>query len=82
MELYRELLAKRLEREEMQVCFPNLKMDVAEIVEMDCYRALQKIKTIVEDDGLEDRECFLKIEEIITVFEGLGSHCGNRHDFG
>ncbi|MEE1055782.1 MAG: hypothetical protein UH239_00850 [Acutalibacteraceae bacterium] len=49
---------------------------------MESYKALQKIKTIIEDDSLEDKECFMKIEEIVCLFEALGSDGGNRHDFG
>ena len=48
---------------------------------MACYSALEQIKCILEDESLEDSECFEKIEEIICVFEDLGSDCGNRHDF-
>lgn len=36
----------------------------------------------MKDDDLEDDECFIKIEEIVRLFEGLGSGGGNRHDFG
>lgn len=56
--------------------------EVGSIVESQCYQALRRIQTILQDDTLSDRECFLKIEEIVSVFEDLGSHCGNRHDFG
>ena len=56
--------------------------DVAKIVELECYKALSKIKDVLEDDSLEDSKCFYRIEEIICVFEELGSGCGNRHDFG
>lgn len=31
-----------------------------EIVEMKCYQALEEIKGILENDGLEDKECFEK----------------------
>lgn len=51
------------------------------VVEMQCFRAIQKIKAVLEDDSLEDPECFQKIEEIICVLEGLGTKCGHRHDF-
>ena len=51
-------------------------------VESKCYDALVKIKEILEDDESSDAECFYKIEEIVNVFESLGSDCGNRHDFG
>jgi len=49
------------------------------------YRSLfpcQKIKAVIEDDSLEDRDCFIKIEEIVSAFEDIGSTCGPRHDFG
>ena len=42
---------------------------------------LTKIKEILEDRTLQDAECFSQIEEIIYVFENLGSNCGSRHDF-
>jgi len=81
MELYKELLARVLEGEEVQVVFPNLKIDAADIVEMKCYQALQEIKAIIEDDSLTDSECYLKIEAIVCLLEELGSDGGNRHDF-
>lgn len=55
---------------------------MTEIAQLKCYKALQKIKAILEDDSLEDSECFYRIEENICVFEELGSGCDNRHDFG
>ena len=83
MELYQEILRHILAGEKIQVSFPELTdSDVTKIVELECYRALRKIKTILEDDSLEDSECFYRIEEIVCVFVELGSDCGNRHDFG
>lgn len=81
MELWKEILAQYLATEQTQILFPNLKLDAAAVVEGECYRASKKIKAILEDDRLEDRECFLKIEEIVFALEALGSHAGNRHDF-
>ena len=83
MELYQEILRHILADEKIQVSFLELTdSDVTKIVELECYRALRKIKAILEDDSLEDSECFYQIEEIVCVFEGLGSDCGSRHDFG
>ena len=42
---------------------------------------LKQIKAIIEDDSLEDPECFQKIEEIVNTFEMFGSDGGSRHDF-
>ena len=82
MELYKEIIVKILEQEDIHITFPNLKINPSEIVEMKCYKALQKIKAIIEDDSLEDSECFMKIEAIVCLLEQLGSDGGNRHDFG
>ena len=46
------------------------------------YQAIRQIKLILEDDQLDDSECFWRIEQIVRVFEELGSNAGNRHDFG
>ena len=41
-----------------------------------------KIKAIIQDDSLEDKECVNKIEKIVCTLEEIGSSGGNRHDFG
>lgn len=83
MELFQEILRHALANEKAQVSFPGLTdTDAAKIVELECYQALQKIKDILENDSLEDSECFYRTPEIVCVFEELGSGCGNRHDFG
>ena len=46
MELYKEILAKVLATKEVKITFPDLQMDAKEIVEMQCYQALQKIKAV------------------------------------
>lgn len=82
MELYEEVLLDYLMHQKVQITFPDLKIEPEKIVEIRSYKALQRIKAIIEDDSLEDEECFRKIEEIVQVFEILGSGCENRHDFG
>jgi len=81
MDLWAEILAQCLSRELVQFVFPNVKQEPSAIVEGECYRALVRIKDILEDDSLQDPDCFLKIEEIVSVIESLGSSAGNRHDF-
>jgi len=78
MKLYKEILAKALEKEEMIILFPNLQLNANELVQTKCYQALQTIKSIIEDEGLSDFEC---VEQIVCVFEQLGSSGGSRHDF-
>ena len=83
MELLQEILCHVLADKKVQVSFSGLTdTEVIKIAELECYKALQKIKAILEDDSLEDSECFYRIEEIVCVFEDLGSDCGSRHDFG
>ena len=57
-------------------------VEPAVIIRDRCYRALCRIKEILEDETLEDPECFQKIEEIVCVLEELGADAGIRHDFG
>lgn len=82
MELYHDMLCKILESEEFQVLLPKWKMNIEEMIEMKCYQSLNEIKKILEDESLNDSDCFESIEKIITVFETLGSGINERHDFG
>lgn len=83
MELLQEILCHVLADKKVQVSFSGLAdTEIIKIAELERYKALQKIKAILEDDSLEDSECFYRIEEIVCVFEDLGSDCGSRHDFG
>ena len=60
MELYKEVLAHALMYGQIQITFPGQETDLSRIVEGVCYQALQKIKAVIEDDSLEDKECFMK----------------------
>jgi len=51
-------------------------------VEGVCYKALLQIKDILGDGALDDAECFEKIEQIVCLFEQIGSSGNGRHDFG
>ena len=83
MELYQEILCHVFANEKIQVSFPErIHTDVTKIVELECYKALAKVKAIIENDALADSECFQQIEEIVCTFEELGSGGGSRHDFG
>lgn len=82
MELNVEILAQFLSQENAQIIFPELRLNAAEIVQLQCYQTLCKIQEIVRDDTLEDAECFERIERIICEFGRIGSDGGGRHDFG
>lgn len=81
MELYQEILMHTLREQQIEVTFPNLKLDAKEIVDSVCYRALGMIKEVLADDTLDDAACFERIERIVCIMEHIGSHGGNRHDF-
>ena len=77
MELYEEIIAKVFQRQ-----YQCLKTETARIVETECYKALQKIKKVIEDDSLDDKQCFARIEKIVIILENIGSDGGTRHNFG
>ena len=70
-----------LQDEEMEIRFPKAPR-FEKLFENRCYKALQEIKEVIEDDRLEDKECFERIERIVRIFEEMGSDGGTRHDFG
>lgn len=82
MELSIEILSHYLAQQNAQIIFPQLQLNAAEIVELQCYQTLCKIREIVRDNTLDDEECFERIERIICEFEAMGSDGGTRHDFG
>lgn len=81
-QLYIDILRDILSRSDIRIEFTNMQdVDPADLIECVSYRALCRIKAILEDDHLTDPECFKQIEEIVCTFEQLGSGCGPRHDF-
>ena len=81
MELWQEILGRALQKEAEESGFSEIDI-LSRLLDSECYRALKRIKDVIEDDTLEDADCFMKIEEIVCIFEKLGSHGKNRHDFG
>lgn len=82
MELYKELLTHILSQEEIKITFPDLNIDIAHIVELEAYNVLNEIKEILEDNTLDDPECFARIDAIIHTFHKRNIDIGTRHDFG
>ena len=80
MELWRELLISGLQNESYKFEYINDKT-IKEIVENTCYKVLLQIKQTIEDESLLDKDCFIKIEEIICTLEKNNIFC-DRHDFG
>ena len=80
MELWRELLISGLQNESYKLDCVNDKT-LKEIVNCRCYKVLQQIKQVVQDEKLLDKECFIKIEQLLGCLEKNGIFC-DRHDFG
>ena len=78
MHLYQEILAHILQHQRIHVTFPDLEITATELIALECYQALEKIKAVIKDDSLSD---FMCVEHIVTILEALGSNGGNRHDF-
>lgn len=81
MNLYKEILLNFLESEESDTVFPNMEKEFSQVVEMKSYEMLKKIQAIIRNKDLDDVDCFMKIEEIVCLFEESGCSCGIRHDF-
>ncbi|MBQ8605205.1 MAG: hypothetical protein IJ408_00570 [Clostridia bacterium] len=81
MELYKEILIHALEKQSVQVFFPEFNIKPEQIIESVCYQTLCQIRNTVRNPDLDDKECFERIEEIICTFENIGSDGGFRHDF-
>ncbi len=80
MELYREILCHILSKTNIEISFPNMESP-SDLFRDVCYRTLKKIKSVLEDSTLDDTECFEKIEQIMEIFEDIGSRISQRHDF-
>ena len=76
MELYEQILCETIAKE----VIPSLRIDSSRLLELKCYQAILRIHEILEDEALEDAECFCRIEEIVCTLEGLGI-ASVRHDF-
>ena len=78
MELWQAIFANMAKKYEKEI----LEYNIENLFEKECYVLLRRIQTVLEDDSLDDKDCFEKIETLICLFEETGSDCGARHDFG
>ena len=81
MKVSQELLIRLLSEQEIHIVFPNLPFPIEDAIESQSCAILQKIKQVLEDESLDDSECFQHIEKILELFRqsGISVH---RHDFG
>ncbi|MBQ3023307.1 MAG: hypothetical protein IJD91_08315 [Clostridia bacterium] len=82
MDLCKEILVSALAKEEIQISFPHFDTDVEKLFEKECFKIIRRIKDILNDDSLEDKECFERIERLVIEFENLNCADLSRHDFG
>ena len=80
MELWREVLIGGLQNESVSFNGIDDKI-IKEIIQHRSYKVLLEIKQIINDPELNDKECFLKIEVILSKLEENNIFC-DRHDFG
>ena len=80
MELIEELFVRFIKSEHFSIELSK-EFNFESIVEKECYKALNEIKEIIQNNDLEDAECFWRIEKIICLLESMGIDCGGRHDF-
>ena len=78
MSLWQAILANVAEKQWGEI----MQSEIEKLLEKECYKILDEIKAVLEDDGLDDEECFERIEKMVCIFEKAGSGCGTRHDFG
>ena len=81
-ELLGDIIARAIAAGKIRISFDGMECTMAELVEGECFQAIQKIQAILADDTLDDPDCFYKIEEIVCTLEQIGSNGGSRHDFG
>lgn len=63
-----------------KIVLPNGDREVIEYA-VRCGCTIDKIKAILQDTTIDDKECFWRIEEIVKAFEDMGFDAGGRHDF-
>lgn len=66
--LARDLLTKALADQEMEISFPNLKIGPSELVSELCYKILDEIKAVLDDDSQDDSLKLYKINNFIRLY--------------
>ena len=79
MDLATQILTRLLEGDKHTKITISSHKDMTKLFTDTCYMALADIHKIISNDDLDDFHC---VEQIIQIFERLGSDGDNRHDFG
>ena len=59
----------------------SLEKTAKELTVYTSFQTLERIRDIVDDDSLDDPECFQRVERIIRALEDAGIGGGERHDY-
>lgn len=77
-----EIFAQTIGRDVLQYCNDQRVLEkAAQNVESVALSVLAQIKTILDDNTLDDPECFQRIEAIINALHAQGVST-SRHDWG
>ena len=81
MDFEMRLLAKMLIDNGAQVTISGGEGVLERLLKERGVQALKDIREVLDNDSLEDPECFQRIERIVEIYEALGTDAGSRHDF-
>ncbi len=76
-----ELYARAIGWEVLEYLRKEHPRSVADDIESNALRILEKIQSILNDDTLDDPECFERIDAIVRTFYANGIST-DRHDWG
>ncbi|MCL2408303.1 MAG: hypothetical protein FWC96_01635 [Oscillospiraceae bacterium] len=77
MSLHKEIISREIGKMMIDLLDKGA-IDYSQIVEQESLAVLERIKAVIADSSLSDFDC---VEQIVRVFEEIGSSCGTRHDF-
>lgn len=77
-----EILTHAFRNSYAELRFPEIQVNLNQMIEGTCYQAILEIKKILADPSLQDNDCFCAIEEIVCILESHGISGEGRHDFG
>ena len=81
MDFFMKILAKTLAEHGAAITISGGE-EMERLMRERCVQALREIREVLDDDTLDDPECFQRIERIVEIYEALGAGGGSRHDFG
>lgn len=78
MDLLQEIIEKIKKDDAENLILPNSQISIKPILAFRCYVALKSIKAVLDNDSLNEDDCWLNIKHIVDIFEELGSDCKNK----